>query len=80
MSYDPLSINAQLSSILTRLDNQVTRMDAQDKMLEQVLAQCIKTNGRVTMLESFKSELKGKVTVLAAIISAFVAWIIKRNV
>ena len=72
MSYDPLSIDAQLSAILTR-------MDAQDKMLEQVLAQCIKTNGRVTMLESFKSELKGKVTVLAAIISAFVAWIIKRN-
>ena len=44
MSYDPLSIDAQLSAILTR-------MDAQDKMLEQVLAQCIKTNGRVTMLE-----------------------------
>ncbi|NBW13281.1 MAG: hypothetical protein EBR82_35260 [Caulobacteraceae bacterium] len=80
MSYDPLSVNAQLSSILTRLDNQVTRMDAQDKMLEQVLAQCIKTNGRVNMLESFKSELKGKVAVLAAVISAITAWIIKRNV
>jgi len=73
MSYDPLSVNAQLSSILTR-------MDAQDKMLEQVLQQCIKTNGRVTMLESFKNELKGKVAVLAAVISAATAWIIKRNV
>jgi hypothetical protein len=73
MSYDPLSVNAQLSSILTR-------MDAQDKMLEQVLQQCIKTNGRVTILESFKNELKGKVAVLAAVISAATAWIIKRNV
>lgn len=35
MSYDPLSIDAQLSAILTR-------MDAQDKVLEQVLQQCIK--------------------------------------
>jgi hypothetical protein len=55
-------------------------MDAQDKVLEQVLQQCIKTNGRVTMLESFKNELRGKVAVLAAVISAITAWIIKRNV
>ena len=73
MSYDPLSVNAQLSSILTR-------MDAQDKMMENILSQCIKTNGRVTMLESFKNELKGKVAILAAVISAITAWIIKRNV
>jgi len=72
MSYDPLSVNAQLSSILTR-------MDAQDKMLEQVLQQCIKTNGRVTMLEVFKNELRGKVAILAAVISALTAWFIKRN-
>jgi hypothetical protein len=72
MSYDPLSIDAQLSAILTR-------MDAQDKMLEQVLAQCIKTNGRVTMLEMFRSELKIKMGILAAVISAATAWIIKRN-
>jgi len=73
MNFDPLSVNAQLSSILTR-------MDSQDKMLEQVLQQCIKTNGRVTMLEVFKNELKGKVAILAAVISAITAWIIKRNV
>jgi len=72
MNFDPLSVNAQLSSILTR-------MDAQDKVLEQVLQQCIKTNGRVTMLESFKNELKGKVAILAAVISALTAWFIKRN-
>jgi len=72
MSYDPLSVNAQLSSILTR-------MDAQDKMMENILSQCIKTNGRVTMLESFKNELRGKVAILAAVISALTAWFIKRN-
>ncbi len=73
MSYDPLSIDSQLSTILTR-------MDAQDAKLEIILTQCIKTNGRVTMLEVFKNELKGKVAVLAAVISAATAWIIKRNV
>ena len=73
MSYDPLSVNAQLSSILTR-------MDAQDKMMENILSQCIKTNGRVSMLESFKNELKGKVAILAAVVSALTAWFIKRNV
>jgi len=36
--------------------------------------------GRVTMLEVFKNELKGKVAILAAVISAITAWIIKRNV
>jgi len=73
MSYDPLSIDSQLSTILTR-------MDAQDAKLEIILTQCIKTNGRVTMLEVFKNELKGKVAVLAAVISAITAWLIKRNV
>ncbi len=72
MSYDPLSIDSQLSTILTR-------MDAQDAKLEIILTQCIKTNGRVTMLEVFKNELKGKVAVLAAVISALTAWFIKRN-
>ena len=72
MSYDPLSIDSQLSTILSR-------MDSQDAKLESILAQCIKTNGRVSMLESFKNELKGKVAILAAVISAATAWIIKRN-
>jgi len=72
MSYDPLSIDSQLSTILTR-------MDAQDAKLEIILTQCIKTNGRVTMLEVFKNELKGKVAILAAVISALTAWFIKRN-
>ena len=72
MSYDPLSIDSQLSTILSR-------MNSQDAKLESILAQCIKTNGRVTMLEVFKNELKGKVAILAAVISAATAWIIKRN-
>ena len=73
MSYDPLSIDSQLSTILSR-------MNSQDAKLESILAQCIKTNGRVTMLESFKNELKGKVAILAAVVSTITAWIIKRNV
>ena len=72
MSYDPLSIDSQLSTILSR-------MNSQDAKLESILAQCIKTNGRVTMLEVFKSELKIKMGILAAVISAATAWIIKRN-
>ena len=73
MTYDPLSIDSQLSTILSR-------MNSQDAKLESILAQCIKTNGRVTMLESFKNELKGKVAILAAVVSTITAWIIKRNV
>ena len=72
MSYDPLSIDSQLSTILSR-------MDSQDAKLESIHAQCLKTNGRVTMLESFKNELKGKVAILAAVVSTITAWIIKRN-
>ena len=72
MSYDPLSIDSQLSTILSR-------MNSQDAKLESILAQCIKTNGRVSMLESFKNELKGKVAILAAVVSTITAWIIKRN-
>ena len=72
MSYDPLSIDSQLSTILSR-------MNSQDAKLESSLAQCIKTNGRVTMLESFKNELKGKVAILAAVVSTITAWVIKRN-
>ena len=72
MTYDPLSIDSQLSTILTR-------MDAQDAKLEIILTQCIKTNGRVTMLEVFKNELKGKVAILAAVVSGLTAWFIKRN-
>lgn len=73
MSYDANSTDSMLSRILER-------MDSQDAKLESIHQQCIKTNGRVTMLEVFKNELKGKVAILAAVISAATAWIIKRNV
>lgn len=73
MSYDANSTDSMLSRILER-------MDSQDATLESIHQQCIKTNGRVTMLEVFKSELKGKVAILAAVVSTITAWIIKRNV
>ena len=72
MSYDANSTDSMLSKILER-------MTSQDAKLESIHAQCIKTNGRVTMLESFKNELKGKVAILAAVVSTITAWIIKRN-
>ena len=76
MSYDPLSIDAQLSAILTR-------MDAQDKVLEQVLQQCIKTNGRVTQLEGWRASLQSQVVIIATAlsfgISALTAWFIKHS-
>ena len=72
MSYDANSTDSMLSKILER-------MTSQDAKLESIHAQCIKTNGRVTMLEVFKSELKIKMGILAAVISAATAWIIKRN-
>ncbi len=72
MSYDANSTDSMLSKILER-------MTSQDAKLESIHQQCIKTNGRVTMLESFKNELKGKVAILAAVVSTITAWIIKRN-
>ena len=72
MSYDANSTDSMLSKILER-------MTSQDAKLESIHAQCIKTNGRVTMLESFKNELKGKVAILAAVVSGLTAWFIKRN-
>lgn len=76
MSYDPLSIDSQLSKILTR-------MDAQDERLQTILDQVTKTNGRVSTLEVWKDQLTGNITVVAgafsALVSAITAWVIKRN-
>ena len=59
------------------------RMDAQDAKLESIHAQVILTNGRVKMLEVWRDELKGKVTILAGIlsvgISALTHWLFKRS-
>ena len=76
MSYDPNSTDSMLSRILER-------MDAQDAKLESIHEQVILTNGRVKLLEVWRDELKGKVTIIAGIlsvgISALTHWILKRN-
>lgn len=76
MNYDPNSTDSMLSRILER-------MDAQDAKLESIHAQVILTNGRVKLLEIWRDELKGKVTILAGIlsvgISALTHWFLKRS-
>ena len=76
MSYDPLSIDSQLSKILTR-------MDAQDAKLQIIHEQVVLTNGRVSTLEVWKDQLHGNITVVAGVfsaaVSAITAWVIKRN-
>ena len=76
MSYDPLSIDSQLSTILTR-------MDAQDAKLQIIHEQVVLTNGRVSTLEVWKDQLHGNITMVVAMgsaaISALTAWVIKRS-
>ena len=76
MNYDPNSTDSMLSRILER-------MDAQDAKLESIHVQVVLTNGRVKMLEVWRDELKGKVTILAGIlsvgISALTHWLFKRS-
>ena len=76
MNYDPNSTDSMLSRILER-------MDAQDAKLESIHVQVVLTNGRVKMLEIWRDELKGKVTILAGIlsvgISALTHWLFKRS-
>ena len=76
MTYDPNSTDSMLSRILER-------MDSQDAKLESIHEQVILTNGRVKLLEVWRDELKGKVTIIAGIlsigISALTHWILKRN-
>jgi len=76
MNYDPNSTDSMLSRILER-------MDAQDAKLESIHVQVVLTNGRVKMLEVWRDELKGKVTILAGILSVGIStlthWFLKRS-
>jgi hypothetical protein len=38
----------------------LARMDAQDRKLDEIHAQAVKTNGRVTRLEAFRERLEGR--------------------
>lgn len=71
--YDPNSTDAMFARILQRLE-------AQDKLLEQIASGVAKTNGRVTALERWRDVLTAKVAMVSGCVSAAVAagaWIIK---
>jgi hypothetical protein len=61
--YDPNSIDATLSRILTL-------QEAQDRKTDAILEQVTRTNGRVSALERFKEMLTAKITVIAAMVAA----------
>jgi hypothetical protein len=76
MSYDPNSTDSMLSKILER-------MDSQDVKLESIHKQTMLTNGRVSAVEVWKSQLNANITIIAglfsAAVSAITAWAIKRS-
>lgn len=65
MTYDSNSQDALFSRILTRLDQQ-------DNTLATILAEVRKTNGRVTKIETERAVERGKLAVIAALISGAV--------
>jgi hypothetical protein len=48
LEFNPNSSDAKFAQVLVRLDNQ-------DNVLGSILAQALKTNGRVSSLESFRA-------------------------
>jgi len=75
MPFDPNSNDAVFAKLINRLDNQ-------DTVLAQILAEVKKTNGRVNRLEQNEAVTKGKVAVVSAVISAAVGlagWLLTHN-
>lgn len=72
--FNPMSHDAMFATVLTRLD-------AQDVKLDQILRHAEKTNGRVTALEHWKDLLRAKAGLISAGVStaiAFAGWLISR--
>lgn len=72
MSYDSTSSDAMFSRVIQRLDTQ-------DGVLTEILAEVKKTNGRVRSLEDWRLATKIKIAVVSAGVSAsvaFVMWIV----
>jgi hypothetical protein len=79
--YNPQSTDAVLSRILQRLDEQDKASEANTTRFLNVLGdirdQTTKTNGRVTSLERWRTEVRSKVAVIAIIVSGTgtaIAW------
>ena len=62
MTFDPNSNDAMFAQILAKLDEQKSLLDDIKESLE-------KAEHRITLLEHWREELKGKVAIVAAITS-----------
>lgn len=62
MAYNPNSVDAMFGVVVTRLDEQ-------DKTLEEILQQVQKTNARVTSLEQSREVGRAQVAIIAGIVS-----------
>lgn len=66
MSFDPNSTDSMFATVLARLE-------AQDKVLQEIKQAVHLTNGRVRALETWKQIITAKVATISAGISALVA-------
>lgn len=74
MSYDPNSIDAMFARILQR-------MDTQDEILGRIESQTTRTNGRVSKLEQWRTDIRARVAVISAGISGAIGlagWLLSR--
>jgi hypothetical protein len=83
--FNPNSSDAVFSRILQRLDEQDRHANEvrveQIGILNEIRAEVKKTNGRVSAIERWRAEIKGKTAVLATVVSGIVAlsaWLIER--
>lgn len=79
LKFDPNSHDATFARILQRLDNQ-DHMAGEAKtetvgLLTEIRTEVRKTNGRVTSLERWRAEIKGKTAAYATGCSAVVAFV-----
>lgn len=70
MSYDPTSTDSMFTKIMERLDKQ-------DRILERIESQTVKTNGRVTKLEEEQWKQRGVVAAVALGAMALWQWFLK---
>lgn len=68
MEADALARDDFRRQILKRLEDGTTRMDSQDKVLAEIKTQTLKTNGRVTALETRWKMVAAKIAAGATVL------------